>query len=199
MKKTILTLLLIPAIIFAKAQNCIDVNYAYFDNPTGDQIHWRLVINWSANGTKHLIATVTNYGDTLLNDCYQVNGSNGNQSGTKIYNITVASGNVNFIAKIRRFTGTCCNGTECCPVNVVFHTVLPITLSKISARNIGNTTELQFTIEGVDGDNLITLNMVLKNGTKRLIKVQMPDSVGAGQIWKVVINNLTQTYTLVKL
>jgi hypothetical protein len=200
MKKALSTLLLICLVAFGRAQNCITVNWSYFDNPSNDNIHWRLLVNWSADGTKHLRTTVTNYGDTVLNECYQVsNGGGGTQSGTITYNITIPTGNVNFVGTFRRFTGTCGNGTECSSAQSLINNVLPIKIMNVSAKNVGNTTEVKFRIESVDGDNLLTLNMFLKNGTKKVYKIQMPDNVIVGQNWKIVIDNITEKYTLIKL
>jgi len=205
MKKTSLTLLLIAGLFYGSltpcsAQNCITVNWAYFDNPSGDNIRWRLLVNWSANGTKHLVTTVTNHGDTVLSECYQTAGGGGTQSGTLTYLVTVPSGNVNFIGTFRRFTGTCGNGTECDIAQSLYNNVLPIRIHSVSAKNIGNTTEVRFTIESIDGqDNFVTISATLKNGTKRKYKIKMPDDAKPGQAWKVIINNLTQNYTLIKL
>ena len=198
-KRFLSTLVLLCSFAFGKAQNCITVNWAYFDNPSGDAVHWRLLANWTADGTKHLNIVVTNYGDTVLNECYQVNTGPNNVSGTITYPITIPSGNANMIATFRRFTGTCGHGTECDAVQSLINNILPIHITAVSARNVGNNTEVKFTIESVDGDNLLTLNVFLKNGTKRVYKIQMPDSVRAGQQWKIVIDNKTQKYTLIKL
>lgn len=199
MKKTLILFLLLCASAFGKAQNCITVNWSYFDNPSGDNIHWRLLVNWTANGTKHLRTTVLNYGDTVLNECYQTSGGGGTQTGTITYPITIPSGAVNLVGIFGRFTGTCGNGTECDGAQTLINNVLPIKITGVTARNIGNTTEVRFTIESVDGDNVLTLNAVLRNGTKRQYKIQMPDTVRAGQQWKIVIDNITQKYALIKL
>ena len=202
MKKALSTLLLLCLFTFgSKAQNCITVNWAYFDNPTGDNIHWRLMINWSADGTKHLRTTITNYGDTVLNECYQVsNGGGGTQTGTLTYNVTIPNGRVDFKGTFRRFTGTCGNGTECGATQSLINNVLPIKATNVSAKNIGNNTEVKFTIETVEyDDNILRLSMTLKNGTKREYNIKMPVGVSAGQNWKIIINNLTNTYTLIKL
>ena len=202
MKKVLSTLILLCLFAFSsKAQNCITVNWSYFDNPTGDNIHWRLLVNWSVDGTKHLNTIVTNYGDTVLNECYEVrNGGGGTLTGTSTYNITIPNGNVNFIGTFRRFTGTCGNGTECSGAQTLINNILPIYISNVSARNVSNNTEIKFTIQTIkDDDNIVTLNMVLKNGTKRQYKIQMPNDVKVGQAWKIVIDNITQKYTLIKL
>jgi hypothetical protein len=201
MKKVLSTLLLLCLFTFSKAQNCITVNHALFTNPSGDNIHWVLTINWSADGTKHLSTTVTNYGDTVLNECLQVsNGGGGTLTGTTIYNIVIPNGHVNFIGKFRRFTGTCGNGTECDAAQSLINNILPIYITDVTARNVGINTEIRFTIQSIkDDDNIVTLNMVLKNGTKRQYKIQMPNDVRVGQVWKIVIDNKTQKYTLIKI
>jgi hypothetical protein len=200
MKKLIGTLLLFLMLSTGKAQNCITVNWSYFDNPSGDNIHWRLLVNWSANGTKHLKTIVTNYGDTILNECYQVRSSSGAQTGTFTYNITVPNGRVNFVGKFKRFTGTCGNGTECDGEQTLVNNILPIRVTEVSAKNIGNSTEVMFRVQTIDGyDNIVTLNMLLKNGSNRQFKIKMPDDVRPGQIWKITINNLTGEYKTNKL
>ena len=201
-KKFLSTFLLLCMFTFSsQAQNCITVNWAYFDNPTGDAIHWRLLINWSADGVKHLRTLVTNFGDTVLNECLQVsNGGGGTQTGTTTYTVTVPDGRVDFKGTFRRFTGTCGNGSECGGTQSLINNVLPIKATNISARNIGNNTEVRFTIETVEyDDNIVRLSMVLKNGSKREYNIKMPDGVMPGQNWKIIINNLTNTYTLIKL
>ena len=199
MKKTLITALLVCLVTFGKAQNCITVNWSYFDNPSGDNIRWRLLVNWSANGTKHLQTIALNSGDTILNECYQTSGGNGNQTGTITYPITISGGAGNLVGIFRRFTGTCGNGTECEVSQTLINNVLPIKITGVTAKNIGNNTEVRFRIESVDGDNVLTLNVVLRNGTKRQYKIQMPDTIKSGQQWKIVIDNVTQKYTLIKL
>jgi hypothetical protein len=198
-KKFLSTILLVCSLAFSKAQNCITVNWSYFDNPSGDNIHWRLLVNWSANGRKNLNTIVKNYNDTLLNECYEVNATNGNQSGTLTYNITIPSGNANLIGIFKRYTGTCGNGTECSSEQILINNVLPIKITGVSAKNIGSNTEVKFMIESVEGENVVTLNMLLANGTKKTYKIQMPVGVSTGQQWKIVIDNKTQKYTLIKL
>ena len=198
-KKFLSTILLLCSFVFSKAQNCITVNWAYFDNPSGDNIHYRLLVNWTADGRKNLKTTVTNFGDTVLNECYEVNTGGGNQTGTITYNITIPSGSVYLIGTFRRFTGTCGNGTECSGAQTLINNVLPIKITAVSAKNVGNTTEVKFNVESVDGDNIIKLNMLLANGTKKTYKIQMPDDVQSGQQWKIIIDNKTQKYTLIKL
>ena len=198
-KKFLSTILLVCSLASSEAQNCITVNWSYFDNPSGDNIHWRLLVNWSANGRKNLNTIVKNYNDTLLNECYEVNATNGNQSGTLTYNITIPSGNANLIGIFKRYTGTCSNGTECSSEQILINNVLPIKITGVSAKNIGSNTEVKFMIESVEGENVVTLNMLLANGTKKTYKIQMPVGVSTGQQWKIVIDNKTQKYTLIKL
>ena len=108
-KKFLSTILLLCSFAFSKAQNCITVNWAYFDNPSGDAVHWRLLANWSADGTKHLDILVTNYGDTVLRECYQVNTGPNAVSGTITYPITIPSGNANMFAALALLKAACAN------------------------------------------------------------------------------------------
>jgi len=199
MKKTILTLVLAATCMLTKAQNCIAVNWSYFDNPSGDNIHWRLLVNWSSDGTKNLNTIVTNYGDTVLSECYQVNSGPGTLSGTLTYNFTIPSGNVNLVGKFRRFTGTCGNGTECSSEQTLINNVLPIKFEYITARNSGNNTLITFKAASVEGENQITVQYQMKDGSMKKHAISLPSEIKAGDIWMITINNITNTYTAKKL
>ena len=182
---------------FTKAQNCIRVTSAQFENPSGDNITWRLVVSYTANGTKNLRTYVFNGVDTVVNSCFQTN--NQTQTGQLVYdNIITTGGSAMLRARFVRRTGTCDNGTVCGDDQVVNDGVLDIKVANLSARNIKNTTEITFTILSVDNDPKIVFNFHMPNGEIEKREVVIPDA-RSGQTWKVIFDNNKKTYSAKKL
>lgn len=197
MKKTITLFLMLLGSTFTKAQNCIRVTSAQFENPSGDNITWRLVVSYTANGTKNLRTYVFNGVDTVVNSCFQTN--NQTQTGQLVYdNIITTGGSAMLRARFVRRTGTCDNGTVCGDDQVVNDGVLDIKVANLSARNIKNTTEITFTILSVDNDPKIVFNFHMPNGEIEKREVVIPDA-RSGQTWKVIFDNNKKTYSAKKL
>ena len=197
MKKVIALLLMVLGVTFTKAQNCIRVTSAQFENPSGDNVTWRLVVNYTANGTKNLRTYVFNGADTVINSCFQT--SNQTQTGTLVYDsIITTGGNLMLRARFVRRTGTCDNGTVCGNDQVINDGVLDIKIANISAKNIKNTTEIIFTVLSVDTDPKIVFNFYMPNGEIQKREVSLPEA-RPGQTWKVTFDNIKKTYSAQKL
>lgn len=197
MKKTILTSLFFLFSLITFSQNCINVQWAYFDNPSGDNTNWKLYINWNANGTKNLKTVVKKGQTVILEECQQSSGSN--TSGTLIYNFVSPNTTLgDLTATLHRFTGTCGNGTLCDSTLYLANNILPIKISSLHARNIKNTTEITFKIESID-DRKITFNFTLKNGQVKKYDVILPEYARDGETWVVTIDNINGTYKTKKL
>lgn len=197
MKKILLLLVLYVSTLTAVAQNCIRVTSAQFENPSGDNVTWRLVVNYTANGTKNLRTYVFNGPDTLVNACFQ--SSNQTQTGTLVYdNIITTGGSSMLRARFVRRTGTCDNGTVCGDDQVINDGVLDIKIANISAKNIKNTTEITFTILSIDSDPKVVFNFYMPNGEIQKREVSLPEA-RTGQIWKVTFDNIKKTYSTQKL
>lgn len=181
----------------AQSQNCIRVTSAQFENPSGDNVNWRLVVNYTANGTKNLRTYVMNGADTVVNACFQT--SNQTQTGTLVYdNIITTGGNSMLRVRFVRRTGTCDNGTACGNDQVINDGVLDIKIANISAKNIKNTTEIIFTVLSVDNDPTIIFNFYMPNGEIQKREVSLPEA-RPGQTWKVTFDNINKTYSAQKL
>lgn len=199
MKKTIALLLTLFSIAFTKAQSqsCITIVSSYFENPSGDNVTWRLVVNYSANGTKNLRTYVFRGNDTVVNTCFQT--SNQTQNGTLIYDNIITSGGSSMLrARFIRRTGTCDNGTICGDDQTLVNGVLDIKITNISARNIKNTTEVMFKILSVDETHRIVFNFYMPNGEVQKREVKLPYAKD-GETWKVIFDNNKKTYSTQKL
>ncbi len=185
--------------LLAKTQNCIRVDSARFINPSGDSINWKLLVYWSANGTKNLNTIVTVGNDTIIDACNEVRGNN-SSSGSFIFdNIVTTGGSSMLRCKFIRRTGTCNNGTTCDPYQELIGNVLPIKFDYITARNSGNNTLITFKVGAVEGENQITVKYQMKNGSTKKHVISLPSEIRAGEVWMITINNITNTYTSKKL
>lgn len=197
MKKTIILLAFIMSFVFTKAQNCIRVTSAQFENPSGDNVTWRLVVNYTANGTKNLRTYVFNGVDTVINSCFQT--TNATQSGTLVYDSIITTGGSSMLrARFIRRTGTCDNGTVCADDQVINDNVLDIKIANITAKNVKNNTEITFTILSIDDEPKIVFNFYMPNGEVQKREVSLPDA-RPGQTWKVTFDNIKKTYSAQKL
>jgi hypothetical protein len=197
MKKILLLLTLFVSTLTSTAQNCIRVTSAQFENPSGDNVTWRLVVNYTANGTKNLRTYVFSGSDTLVNSCFQ--SSNQTQTGQLVYdNIITTGGSSMLRARFVRRTGTCDNGTVCGDDQVINDGVLDIKISNITARNIKNTTEITFTVLSIDDEPTIVFNFYMPNGEIQKREVSLPEA-RPGQTWKVTFDNIKKTYSAQKL
>jgi hypothetical protein len=197
MKKIVLLLTLFVSTLTAVAQNCIRVTSAQFENPSGDNVTWRLVVNYTANGTKNLRTYVFNGSDTIVNTCFQ--SSNQTQTGTLVYdNIITTGGSSMLRARFTRRTGTCDNGAICGPDQTINDNVLDIKIANISARNIKNTTEIIFTVLSIDNEPIVVFNFHMPNGEIQKREVSLPEA-RPGQTWKVIFDNIKKTYSAQKL
>ena len=197
MKKTIILLGLLCSFLFTHAQNCIRVTSAQFQNPSGDNVTWRLVVNYTANGTKNLRTYVFNGADTVINSCFQT--TNQTQTGTLVYDSIITTGGSSMLrARFIRRTGTCDNGTSCADDQIINDNVLDIKIANLSARNIKNTTEITFTVLSVDDDPKIIFNFYMPNGEIEKREVVIPEA-RSGQTWKVTFDNTKKTYSTKKL
>jgi hypothetical protein len=197
MKKTIIILAVLFNSAFAYAQNCIRVTSAQFENPSCDNVTWRLVVNYTANGTKNLRTYVFNGSDTIVNTCFQ--SSNQNQNGTLIYDSIITTGGSSMLrARFTRRTGTCDNGTVCGTDQTINDNVLDIKIVNISARNIKNTTEIIFTVLSIDNEPIVVFNFHMPNGEIQKREVSLPEA-RPGQTWKVIFDNIKKTYSAQKL
>jgi hypothetical protein len=197
MKKILLLLVLYVSTLTSTAQNCIRVTSAQFENPSGDNVTWRLVVNYTANGTKNLRTYVLNGSDTVVNSCFQ--SSNQTQTGQLVYdNIITTGGSSMLRVRFVRRTGTCDNGTVCGDDQVINDGVLDIKISNITARNIKNTTEITFTVLSIDDEPTIVFNFYMPNGEIQKREVSLPEA-RPGQTWKVTFDNIKKTYSAQKL
>ena len=192
--------MLTASCLLTKAQNCIKVDSAKFINPSGDSVTWKLVINWSADGTKHLNTIVTNAGDTVLNTCHEVRANN-HASGVVVYdNIITTGGSSMLKSYFTRWTGSCGSGTQCDSAQTLILNVLPIKIEYIKARNVDNYTLITFKVGSVEeGKNEITVVYQMKDGHIKKRVIELPDEMNPGDIWMVTMNNITNTYTTKKL
>jgi len=197
MKKTSILLAILFSFVFANAQNCIRVTTARFENPSGDNVTWKLVVNYTANGTKNLRTYVFNGADTLINSCFQT--SNQTQTGTLVYDSIITTGGTSMLrVRFVRRTGTCDNGTVCSDDQVINDGVLDIKITNISAKNIKNNTEITFTVLSVDNDPTIVFNFYMPTGEIEKREVVIPEAK-SGQTWKVTFDNIKKTYSTNKL
>lgn len=199
MKKTIIFLAVLFNIAFTKAQsqNCIRVTNAYFDNPSADNVTWRLVVNYTANGTKNLRTYVFNGADTVINSCFQT--TNQTQSGTLVYDSIITAGGSSMLrARFIRRTGTCDNGVACESDQIIDNNVLDIKVTNLSARNIKNTTEITFTVLSIDEIARVVFNFYMPNGEIQKREVSIPQAK-PGETWKVTFDNIKKTYSAQKL
>ena len=197
MKKLLLTLILLFSILGMYAQSCITVISSSFTNPSGDDSTWRLTINYTANGVKNLKTYVFVDGDTVINACFQT--SQGTSNGSISYDGIIAPGGLlTLTAKFVRRTGTCDNGTSCDGDQVVINNTLDLKIANIYARNIGNITEITFKILSVDQNSRIIFNFYMPDGKIKKREIKLPNARN-GQIWRILYNNITDTYTTNKL
>jgi len=97
-----------------------------------------------------------------------------------------------------RRTGTCDNGTICGSDQSISDGVLDIKITKLSARNIGNTTEITFTILSIDETSQVVFNFYMPNGQVEKREVIL-EKARPGEVWKVRFNNIKKTYKKKKL
>lgn len=198
MKKLFLSLVFLFSYLFSMSQNCIRVQWCYFDNPSGDNINWRLYVNYSADGTKHLNTVVKNNGVQLLNECFETRG-NGQVSGTIIYNFTAFGATYSSLsATFSRYTGVCGSGSECDSPQELSNNTLPVKISNLYAKNVGYFTEITFKIESIS-DKTIVLNFTQNDGTVKKHLIRLPNNAKDGETWKVIINNINNSYLTQKL
>lgn len=199
MKKLLLTLIFGALLIATKAQNCIQVTSAAFTNPSGDNVTWRLTVNYVADGTKHLVTTVLVSGDTVRSTCFEARGS-GVTTGTLVYDNIIAPGGLPTLRAIfNRFTGTCGTGTECGSVQIVDNNVLDLKVELLDARNFNNDTRVTFKVLSIDETNAITFNFTLPNGKTKKHRIVLSETARPGDVWVVTVNNLDGSYTTKKL
>jgi len=197
MKKTLTLIILYFCSLISFSQNCINVNWAYFDNPSGDNTNWKLYINWNASGTKHLNTIVKRNDTTILTQCHE--SSPGQSSGTLIYNFISPNTNLSSLsAYLVRFTGTCGNGTQCDLTLTLLNNILPIKISNLFAKNVNNITEIYFKIESIS-DRIFTLNFTTQSGRTKKHKIVFPPYAESGQNWVIYFNNIDGSYNLKKL
>jgi hypothetical protein len=197
MKKILLLLTLFVSTLTSIAQNCIRVTSAQFENPSGDNVTWRLVVNYTANGTKNLRTYVINGSDTIVNACFQT--TNQTQNGTLIYDSIITTGGSSMLrVRFIRRTGTCDNGVTCGDDQIINDNVLDIKIANITARNIKNTTEITFTVLSIDDEPKIVFNFYMPNGEIQKREVSLPEA-RPGQTWKVTFDNIKKTYSTQKL
>lgn len=198
MKKTLLSVLFVILLFSVKSQ-CVTVNSAFFTNPSGNDSTFSLNINWTAEGTNHLVAYVMSGPDTIYTTCVQVSGSG---TGTSIYNnIFAPNGLATLSASFCRWTGSCGTGVKCAPDQIIPPGgVLDIKFEKISAKYLDqNRTEITFKVASSLGTKTATFNLRMKSGVIKKFVVKMPSNVLTGETWKVIINHNNSTYTTTKL
>jgi hypothetical protein len=195
MKKVLLSLFLGLTLMFqGKSQNCITITSAILTNPSGDNITWRLTVNYAASGIKHFNTIVTVSGDTTIYTCTESHGNN--NTGVVIYNNIIAPGGLSTIhVRFNRYTGTCDNGTICGGSQCLDHNVLDLKIKPISARNVNNHTQVMFQVFSIDETNAITFNFTLPNNTVKKYRIILSEKARPGDIWLVTINNINGTYT----
>ena len=192
MKKTILSFLFAMGCIAGKAQSCITVLSSQFTNPSNDGVTWNLVINYTANGTKSLKTYVFVGTDTAVNACFQT--SVGTNTGSITYDGIIAPGGLPTLrARFVRSTGTCNNGTNCDTDQDLINNILDVKLTGLSARNVGNTTEITFTILSIENTSSIYFNFYMPDGSIKKRRIVLPNAK-SGQRWTVIYNNLTDEY-----
>jgi hypothetical protein len=198
--KKILTLLfafVILSISGVKSQNCITVVSAAFTNPSGDNITWRLSVNYSSNGTKNLRTYVFNGNDTVVNSCFQ--SSNSTNTGTLIYDSIITTGGSSMLrTRFVRSTGTCDNGTICGNDQTIIDDVLDIKIINLNAKNIGNTTEVTFDVVSIDETHRITFNFYMPDGTIKKKLVLLPEAKN-NEKWKITFDNINGNYKTKKI
>ena len=199
MKKIIITLLLALGITYGYSQ-CININSATFSNPSGDNVTWSLSVRWTAYGQQHFKAIVRNGTDTLLNICSEINRA-GTTSGAFIYDsIITPGGYTQLVVTFKRYDGLCGSGIPCGDDTTVITTnPLNIKFQQITARNIGNTTQVIFKIGEVNNIDNLDFNFTLPSGLVRRHKIYFPSVLKPNQTWQVDIDNLTGLYTIKKL
>ena len=198
MKKLLLSVLLLTLTLLGQSQ-CVTVNSAYFTNPSGDNQTFSLNINWTAEGTNHLVAYVMSGDDTIYTTCVQVSGLG---SGTSIYNGIVApNGFSTLSASFCRWTGPCGSGAKCAPDQTIpAGGVLSIKFERVTARLVSSTV-IEITIKAATtfDSKTVFFNLRMKDNTSRKYAVQMPQNVQAGETWKVILNRIDGSYTTKKL
>lgn len=197
MKKLLLSGLLLLSVLLGRSQ-CVTVNSAYFTNPSGDDQTFSLNINWTAEGTNHLVAYVMSSGDTIYTACVQVSGMG---SGTSIYNgIQAPGGLATLSASFCRWTSSCGSGVKCGPDQYIpAGGVLDIKFERVVARYVGaSTTEIIFNVASALGSKTLTFNLRMKSGAIKKYTIQMPQNVQVGDTWKVTLNHVKGTYTTQK-
>jgi hypothetical protein len=158
-----------------------------------------LNINWTAEGTNHLVAYVMSGQDTVYTTCVQVSGIG---SGTSIYNgIVVPGGLATLSASFCRWTGPCGSGVKCAPDQYIPPGgVLNIKFERVSARYYNaTTTEVTVRVASSTESRIATFNLRMKNGTVKKYNVTMPRILRPGETWQVLINHITGEYTTIKL
>lgn len=199
MRKILITLLLILGITFGYSQ-CITINSATFSNPSGDNVTWNMSVRWTAYGQQHFKAIVRNGLDTLLNICSEINRA-GTTSGTFIYDsIITPGGYTQLVATFKRYNGLCGSGIPCGDdTTIITSNPLSIKFEQITARNVGNITQVIFKLGEVDNVNYLHFNFTLPSGLTRRHKIYFPSKLKPNDTWQVEIDNLTGLYTTKKL
>ena len=199
MKKLLLTVLLGMLLVTTQAQNCIRVTSAAFTNPSGDNVTWRLTLNYIADGTKHLVTTVLVSNDTVLTSCFETRGNNAT-TGTLIYDSIIAPGGLPTLrATIDRYTGGCGQGIKCDSSQSIINNVLELKVLLLDARNYNNDTRVTFKVLSIDETNAITFNFTLPDGKTKKHRIVLSDVARPGDVWVVTVNNIDGTYTTKKL
>jgi hypothetical protein len=195
MKKILLTFLILLSFLSSKSQACINVTNAILTNPSGDNITWRLTIDWSSSGTKHLNTVVLVGRDTVLNTCHQSQGNG--RTGTLVYdNIISPLGSSEIKVFMVRNTGTCGNGISCGTTVTIINNVLPLKITNITAKNIDNFTHISFKVESLDKVNRMRVNYVLSDNSKKYYDIKLPENIRVGDIITISINNINGTYII---
>lgn len=199
MKNILFLLLFTLGITFTFAQ-CITINSATFSNPSGDNVTWNMSVRWTAYGQQHFKAIVRNGSDTILNICSEINRA-GTTSGTFIYDsIITPGGYTQLIATFMRFNGLCGSGVSCGDdTTIITSNPLNIKFQQITARNLGNTTQVIFKVGEVSDVDYLDFNFTLPSNLKRRHRINFPSKLKSNQTWQVDIDNVTGFYTIKKL
>jgi hypothetical protein len=194
MKKLFLFLAFSLATLLSYSQNCIEVVNATLTNPSNNNTSWKLTIDWTSSGTKHLLIKVLVGNDTVINTCHQSQGQN--RTGTLVYDINSPNGLSAIRVILDRNTGTCNNGTSCGSTVTITNGVLPLKISELSARNVGVYTNITFKVLSLDKVNSLKVNYVMEDGTKKYFDITLPNTIREGQYMTISINNKTGNYTI---
>jgi hypothetical protein len=194
MKKLLLFLAFSVVTLLSYSQNCIQVVNATLTNPSNNNTSWKLTIDWTSAGTKHLLIKVLVGNDTVINTCHQSQGQN--RAGTLVYDVNSPNGLSAIRVILDRNTGTCNNGTSCGSTVTITNGVLPLKISNLSARNVDMYTHITFKVLSLDKENRLKVNYVMEDGTKKYFDIILPDTLIEGKFVTISINNKTGNYTI---